>query len=116
MPNQSRIVGLGGVIRDADEEVHFAYCLNQLGERQPEVVEALALRKIMQICEDLDSNRVIFERDCLPIVNAVNADELLSSETASILFDRFDVHFMRRRRPNWRTIFAGRDENWVARV
>lgn len=74
MLNQSKKIGLGGVIRDADGEVDVAICLNQFVVQWLEVAEALALRKIMQICEDLDMIRVIFEGNCLLVVKAATKE------------------------------------------
>lgn len=75
MDQNNRSVGFGGVIRDKDGEVHVARCCNLAVVCQPAMAEAMALRKLMFICLELELNLVIFEGNCLEVVKAANSSE-----------------------------------------
>lgn len=102
---------LGGIIRDYDGEVQFAFCNCLAKAPIPEVAEALALRRIMQINEGLYFEWVIFERDNLVVISAINSKKDICSDMVSIVED---IHFLLWRHGEWKLQFLYREMNMVA--
>lgn len=53
----------------------------------PKVAEALSLGKMMQICDELELNHVIYEGDCLFVVKVVTSDETNWSDMGSVVLE-----------------------------
>lgn len=72
MDSKAKIVGLASmIIRDSTGDIHaFSYCNLKIGY-QPVIAEAMALKIIMTIFNDLGLAQVLFERDCKRVVNVV---------------------------------------------
>lgn len=71
---QTNSIGLGGIIRDYDGEVHATVCIHQTSVQYLEVVEAFTLRKLMHINDELDLNHITFEGDYLLMVKYANLE------------------------------------------
>lgn len=69
---KERKMGLGVIIRDEEGEVLVVVEGQQSNVDQPAVAESYALWKAMEVCRDLNMERVIFEGDAQLIVKAVN--------------------------------------------
>lgn len=61
----TKCTGFGGLARGSAGEVLASFCSSYLSTLPPEIAEAMALRKIMLRCRDLDFSNMLFERDCL---------------------------------------------------
>lgn len=55
------------------------------------MAKALLLRKQMQICDELKVSNVIFGGDCLPVVNAVVAEEASWLEMGPIIHNVYHM-------------------------
>lgn len=62
-------IGIGGIIRDSDGEVLVSVAVKLSPAQRPEVAEALSLRKMLQICNELELNSVL-KGDCSTVVKA----------------------------------------------
>lgn len=58
-----RKTSLGVIIRDSIGDGQVSLCCNIESLLQPTLVEALVLRRVMNLCTDLGFSRVIFERN-----------------------------------------------------
>lgn len=54
-------IGLGMIIRDFKGEIHASSCCNRPYKYQLVIVEVLALKSAMLLCNDLGQIQVIFE-------------------------------------------------------
>jgi hypothetical protein len=71
--SSSRSMGISVVIRD-----HMGQCLTTCSERlegirAPEIAEAIALRRAITLAMDEGVNKVVFQSDCLSVVQRVNS-------------------------------------------
>jgi ribonuclease HI len=83
----SRRMGLGVVIRD-----HNGVCLTACSEyheevTSPEIAEALALRRAINLAKDEGFTKIIINLDCLSVVNRVNAVEDDRSLCGPVIYD-----------------------------
>lgn len=85
--------GLGGIVRDSGGEVLVTLCCRSSSRLKPVVAEASALWTAMFICWELGLADIVFEGDCLQVINAVNDHKTSEDELSPILFD---VHYMLR--------------------
>ncbi|KAF5469997.1 hypothetical protein F2P56_010551 [Juglans regia] len=87
MSKKDRKVGLGVVIRDEEGEILVAAReqINYLTDSA--TAECLALWKAMEVCRELNFNRVLFEGDAQVIVNAVNKGDEDYSSYGSVIED-----------------------------
>ncbi|XP_035544636.1 uncharacterized protein LOC118348020 [Juglans regia] len=95
---KQRKVGLGVVIRNDKGEVMAACCESKSFVDQPAIAEGWALRKAMELCEDLRFNKVIMEGDAQVVVNAVNSQIEDLSYFGSIIED---LKVQMKEWPNW---------------
>lgn len=63
----------------------------------PLLAKALALRKLMMVCWELQLPKVLLEGDCLQVVFAANNNSPPDSDFCSILFD---IQFLMHLGPN----------------
>ncbi|KAF5481089.1 hypothetical protein F2P56_001774 [Juglans regia] len=108
---KQRKVGLGVVIKNDRGEVMAACCESKNFVEQPAIAEGWALRKAMELCEDLKFNKVILEGDAQVVVNAVNSQTEDLSYFGSIIED---LKVQMKEWPNWSVKFANRNINTVA--
>lgn len=59
---EAKVTRLGMCIRDSEGDIQVSASCNVQSKYQPEIAEALALRKSMDICKDLGFNNVVFQR------------------------------------------------------
>lgn len=69
----SKVSCFGGIAKNALVQVLASFYVKVKDVSIPIIAKALALRKSMLICADLDFTFVLFERDCLVIVNWSNS-------------------------------------------
>ncbi|PRQ21155.1 putative RNA-directed DNA polymerase [Rosa chinensis] len=79
--------GLGIVVRDADSTVVAGACGQCSDVLQPLVVEALASRLACKLVEENSLAPVIFESDCLQLVQAIQTDGDDTSQLGRIVDD-----------------------------
>lgn len=102
--------GLGGCIRDKEGEVILSFSCNLHSLLEPIIVEAMALRKVMLICKELNLSMIAFEGDCLQVVSAASSHMPSHDLLAPILFD---IHHMQERAHNWTVLYTRRNANRV---
>jgi ribonuclease HI len=83
----SRRMGVGVVIRD-----HNGVCLTACSEyheevRTPEIAEALALRRAINLAKDEGFTKIIINSDCLSVVNRVISEEEDRSLCGPVIHD-----------------------------
>lgn len=110
---QANTIGIGGIVRDSDGEVLATFRIPQAPAQKPEVAEALALRKSMQVCLEIGLKQVVFEGNCQTVVRAATSTEENRSEIAAILHD---IRFLLRQSVDWDIRFTKEDEHDGARV
>lgn len=66
----TNISGLGGLMRYSNREVLVSFCCSINSLTKLKLAEALALRKAMSICWELELPNVLFEGDCLQVIKA----------------------------------------------
>ncbi|KAF5442058.1 hypothetical protein F2P56_037243 [Juglans regia] len=109
---KDRKVGLGVVIRDEEGEILVA-AREQINLTDSATAECLALWKAMEVCRELNFNRVLFEGDAQAIVNVVNkGDEDYFSYGGVIE----DAKKMLKTIENWSVNFVYREANTAAHV
>lgn len=67
--------GFWGILRDSNGDILLSMCIPQSIMQRPEVMEALSLWRMMEICDKLKIENVIFKGDCLAVVKAVAMKE-----------------------------------------
>lgn len=83
--------GLGGLIRDSNEEVFVSFCNNFNPTANSELAETLALRKAMPIYWDLGLSIVLFEGDFLKVVKVATC--FLPTEN-ELRLNLYGIHHM----------------------
>lgn len=87
MLTSSKSSGLGGVTRDANGDVYVSFSCKVSHIFNPEVAEALTLRKVMFLYGDLGFHFMIFEGDRLSAVNMINSISIPFAYARPITFD-----------------------------
>lgn len=65
--------GVGGLARDSTGEVLATFSSSYHFALPPDIAKATALRKALQLCHELGLRDVIFQGDCLKVINAINS-------------------------------------------
>lgn len=100
---QANSIGIGGgVVRNWEGGIMASFCIPEAPARDPEVAEAMALRKTMQLCAYLGFHQVEFDGDCHSIVRASKSAEEINSEMGPIIQD---VRFLLQRSEGWEVRF-----------
>lgn len=85
-------IGMGGIVRDHGGAILATTCCIILSQSTiPVVAEALALSKMMILCEEMSFTQLNFEGDYLTVVMAANGEGEGHKATGSIIFD---VHYI----------------------
>ncbi|XP_041016197.1 uncharacterized protein LOC121258719 [Juglans microcarpa x Juglans regia] len=100
-------IGVGIMIRDAKGETLVAVCDQRKHVQDPSVAECHALWKALELCNELNIQKVMFKGDVKAIVSAVNSEE---EDLSSVDFLVDDIHSMLRNIPNWSLHFAYREK------
>lgn len=79
--------GLGGIFRDLSAELFTSFYSAQQLVKNLELVEALALRKVMLLSLDLDFHSLEFEGDYKKIIFPINSTVNPMSELGLVLYD-----------------------------
>lgn len=104
-------MGMGIVIRDEKGEALVAACDQKKHVQDPLVAECHALWKALELCNELNFQKVMLEGDAKNIVSAVNSEE---EDLSCVGFIVDDIRSVFRNRPNWSLHFAHRERNIVA--
>ncbi|XP_018858999.2 uncharacterized protein LOC109020923 [Juglans regia] len=80
-------MGMVMIIRDEDGETLLAACDSRRNVRTPEVAKCQALWKALQVCSDLNLQKVIFEGDAKAVIMAVKCEEDDLSVVGSLIDD-----------------------------
>ncbi|XP_041009441.1 uncharacterized protein LOC121253501 [Juglans microcarpa x Juglans regia] len=110
---KDRKVGLGVVIRDEGEEILVVAREQKKILTDSATAECLALWKAMEVCRELNFNRVLFKGDVQVIVNAVNKGEEDFSSYGSVVED---AKKLLKAIENWSVNFVYREANEAAHV
>lgn len=94
--------GFGGLARDA------AVSSNCPSTMLPNIAEAMALRKTMVFSKKLDFTNVLFEGDCLQVVNAVNGRLPTHGALGPILYD---ILQLLQSELNWNASYVSKELN-----
>lgn len=100
--------GFGGLVRDTEGEVILSFCSFHNANLDPTMAEAMTLRKAMQISWELYMSNIVFEGDCLQVVDAASS-HLPRYDALGPIF--FDIHHMLDRAHNWTVIHTPRYAN-----
>lgn len=99
---------LGGLIRDSKGDVLLAFCSNLGTLIEPYMAEALALRKAMVLCWELQFHTALFEGDCLQLISEAISSKILGNEIHPIIYD---IRTFLKQAPGWSTQFCCREAN-----
>lgn len=86
----------------ANDDVYASFNCKVAHTFNPEVAEALALRKAMLLCEELGFPSMIFEGDCLSVVHMINS---ISTPYACVRLVIFDIQQLFLSHPLWHVVF-----------
>lgn len=81
---------------------NFAPCV------KPELAKAMALRKGVSLCWDLQLSNIIFKGGCQIVVNAANCPYTSETELSPIAYD---IHFMMQCAQGWLVNYVPREPN-----
>lgn len=76
-----------------------------------ELAEAMALKKAMYLCQDLGFYNVIYEGDCLHVINAVISKQQKDSTLGLVIFD---ILFLLSTKQNWKVVHVNIEANHSA--
>ncbi|KAF5450671.1 hypothetical protein F2P56_031001 [Juglans regia] len=108
---QNGIVGLWIIIRNNKREVMAAYSEPQRMKTKAVVVEAIALRRTIEVCKEMGFNKVIFEGDALVIINTVKENVMCWTWYGQVVED---VKSSLKELLHWKILFVRRDGNMIA--
>ncbi|XP_040987702.1 uncharacterized protein LOC121235424 [Juglans microcarpa x Juglans regia] len=108
---KSKRMGMRIMIRDEKGEAMVAVCDQRKYVQNPTMAECHALWKALELCNDLNIQKVLFEGDANGIVTTVNSEEEDLSSVDPLVEDMRSVF---KNRPNWSLQFAYREKNIVA--
>lgn len=83
----SNCIGVGCIIRVSKGNALVLICNPIKGLYSPPLAKALALRRVMLMCQDLQIRDIIFQEDCLHMIEVANHDKLPDVELLSIVHD-----------------------------
>uniref|UniRef100_A0ACD5Y4F7 Uncharacterized protein n=1 Tax=Avena sativa TaxID=4498 RepID=A0ACD5Y4F7_AVESA len=82
-----RCMAMGAVLRDHNGSFILAASEPLVGFSTPELAEALALRRAMLIAREQRVHQVIFESDCLSLINRLKSSNQDRSQVGSVVMD-----------------------------
>lgn len=100
---KKRLMGMEIIIRDEEGKALLAVCGYRNMVQKPDIAECYALRKALEICRDLNFQKVIFEGDAKAIIMAVQSDEENISCHGPLIND---IRHVLRNRCEWSIQFA----------
>lgn len=100
----------GGIVRDSVGEVLAFICSSLSYPSKPDVAKALALWRVMIICEEIGLTQLHFGRDCHTIIRAVGGVGVGSKDVMPIIYD---IQYLLQNHPVWSIGFAPRKCNHV---
>lgn len=74
-------------MRDSVGEVLASVCSSLSFSSKPDIAEALTLRRVMILCEEMGITQLHFEGDCLTVIRAVGGLSVHSKDVERIVFD-----------------------------
>jgi hypothetical protein len=80
-------MAMGVVIRDNSGKCLAAASLPLQGFSSPEVAEAMALRRAVEVTRDRGFDKVIFASDCLSLIQRLNSTDPDRSQVGAIVKD-----------------------------
>lgn len=107
----NNITGLGGIFKDSEGEILASICSFKHLIHRPELVKALALRRIMKLSLELGFSYVVFEGDCQWLINLVNSNFESLSDLRLVLYD---IQQLLNQHPLQSIKFIYREANKVA--
>ncbi|XP_042972177.1 uncharacterized protein LOC122304128 [Carya illinoinensis] len=113
LDQRKKRTGVGIIVRDEEGEALVAVCDQRQHVQNPTVTEGYALWKAMELCNELNIQKVIFEGDAKAVILAVLSNEEDLSVGGSLIED---IRFVLANRPDWSIQFAYRELNNVAHV
>ncbi|XP_042942698.1 uncharacterized protein LOC122276868 [Carya illinoinensis] len=104
-------MGVRIMIRDEEGEALVAVCDQRQYMENPAVAEGYALWKALELCNDLNIQKAIFESDAKAVILAVLSNEEDLSHGGSLVED---IRSVLANRSDWSIQFAYREKNNVA--
>ncbi|KAF5445267.1 hypothetical protein F2P56_034332 [Juglans regia] len=108
---KNRRKGVRIISRNEEGEALLAVCDSRRNVQSPKVAESMALWKAMQICNELNIQKVIFEGDAKTVIMAVKNDEEILSLVGPLIDDIRNVFKLRK---DWFLQFDYREKNSIA--
>lgn len=109
----SKAFGLGGIARNELGQVLASFCFKPKAVSNPIIAEAQALKKSMLICAELGFKSLLFEGECLDVVNWTN---FLLEPPPYIRPIIFDIRNLLQLHTDWKISFTHREANFVAHI
>lgn len=78
-------IGIGAILRDAQGSVIMALSKGEEEFLEPEIVEAMAVLRGLQICLNIGFKNLVIESDCKNLVDEVNSEEASYNAMRTIL-------------------------------
>ncbi|XP_042965403.1 uncharacterized protein LOC122299302 isoform X2 [Carya illinoinensis] len=104
-------MGVGIIARDEEGETLVAVCDQRQHVQNPAIAEGYALWKAMELCNNLNIQKVIFEGDAKAVILAVLSNEEDLSVCGSLIED---IRSVLANRPDWSIQFTYGEMNNVA--
>ncbi|XP_035547305.1 uncharacterized protein LOC118348876 [Juglans regia] len=108
---QNCVVGLGIIIRNSKGEVMAAYSEPQRMKAKAVLVEAIALRRTIEVCKEMGFNKVVFEGDTLVMINALKENVVCWTWYGQVVEE---VKSSLKELLHWKIQFVRRDGNMIA--
>jgi ribonuclease HI len=105
--------GLGVVIRDSHGDLLSARCATKQGSLEPSLAEAEAMLLSIQLCQELNISRVIFEGDAKGVVEGINSTEVDRGWMGHVFAD---IKQELQTLGDWKVQFIRRDDNKAAHL
>lgn len=102
---QNQDTSMGGIVHDSEGVVVVSTCNNLSHSTMPIKAEALAFRRVMILCKEMDLTHLNFEGNYIMVVNA--ACGFRESHKAII-------HYLLQTHPDWKISYALKESNKVA--
>ncbi|XP_040992644.1 uncharacterized protein LOC121239461 [Juglans microcarpa x Juglans regia] len=106
-------MGVGIVIRDEHGEVLAAMCGQRHHVHQATTAEILALWRAMEICNDLNLRRVVFEGDAQVVIKGINEDNEDFLDYGMVIVDAKKLIKLIK---DWKVQYTHRSTNEVAHI